>query len=50
MTVHGVVTELSPVVCGKKNAEVGYFTSKLTDSKKMIRLISFEPKLHAEIE
>ena len=34
----------------KKNAKVRYFTSKLTDGKKMIHLTSSESKLRAKIE
>ena len=41
-SIHGVVTELSPIKCSKKNAKVKYFAGKLTDGKKMMRIVSFQ--------
>ena len=32
--IHGVVIDLSPVKCGKKNKSVKYFVGKLSDEKK----------------
>ena len=42
--VHGVITELSPVKLSRKNQK--YFSGKITDGKKLIRVLSFEPSLH----
>lgn len=50
VTVHGMITGLSPVKSSKKNAERKYFSAKLSDGKKTMRVISFAPKLRDEIE
>ena len=49
-TVHGAILELSPVKVSRKNRDVKYFEAKLTDGKKVARLVSFEPKLHKDLE
>ena len=51
-TVHGVVLELSPMKTSHKNQDIKYFNGKLSDGKKMARLISFEPncKLRPSLE
>lgn len=49
-TVHGIVTELSPVKISKKNTRVKYFTGKLSDGKKTIRVISFNASLRDSLE
>ena len=46
--VHGVVTELSPVKLSRKNQK--YFSGKMTDGKKTIRVLSFELSLHGAME
>lgn len=42
-TVHGVVTHLSPLKTSRKNAGVRYFDGKISDGKRSVRMISFEP-------
>lgn len=50
-TVHGIfVGETSPVKCSKSNSSVKYFHTRLTDGKKTVRVVSFEPKLRSDIE
>ena len=44
-TVHGVVVNLTPVKNSKNNADVSYFTGKLSDGKKVARMISFKLEL-----
>ena len=46
VTVHGAVVGcISPVRVSKKKEDVKYFDSVLTDGKKAVRFISFEPRL-----
>ena len=49
-TVHGVVSEVSPVKVSRKNSSVRYFDGKLTDGKKTVRMICFEPSLRSKLE
>ncbi len=44
--VHGV----SPVKCNRTKAEVKHFEGQLSDGKKTVRMVWFEPKLRAEVE
>ena len=46
-TVHGMV---SPVKVRRNNPEVKYFNRKISDGKKVARIISFEPKLRSVLE
>ena len=46
--VHGIVTELSPVKLSRKNQK--YFSGKMSDGKKTMRVLSFEPTLHGAME
>ena len=46
-TVHGVVVELSPVKASGKDSAKKYFTEKLSDGKKTVKLVSFDPSSHA---
>ena len=48
--VHGVVTELSPVKVSRKNSSVKYFDAKLSDGRKVVRLVSFDPTLRESLE
>ncbi len=42
---------MSPVKCSRTaKAEVKYFEGQLSDGKKTVRMVSFEPKLRAEVE
>lgn len=43
--VHGVVAELSPIKKSKKDEKVKYFSGQLSDGKKCVHVISFEPSL-----
>ena len=43
--VHGVVTELSPIKKSKKDENLKYFSGQLSDGKKCVRVISFQPCL-----
>ena len=49
-TVHGVAMEVSPVRPSRKNPEVKYFSGKLSDGQKVVRMISFEPKLRPVLD
>ncbi len=50
-TVHGVfVGPVSPVKCSRKRADIKFFEGQLTDGKKTVRVVSFEPKLRREVE
>ena len=44
-TVHGIVTELSPVKISKNDNRYHYFHGQISDGKKSLRLVSFDPKL-----
>ena len=44
-TVHGIVTDLSPVKKSKKNEKIQYFKGELSDDKGCVRIISFEPSM-----
>ena len=49
-TFHGVVIgELSPIKTSSKNSAVKYFDGRFSDGKTTVRLISFDPKLHARL-
>ena len=50
VTIHGVVTELSPVKCSKKNAKIKYFDEKLTDRKKTMRMVSFQLQQRSQLQ
>ena len=50
-TVHGmVVGELSPVKDSRGKAGVRYFEGQLSDGKKTVRMVSFEPKLRSDLD
>lgn len=49
VTIHGIVTELSPIKTSKRNSHVKYFTGQLSDGKKCMRLVSFDPKLRPRL-
>ena len=50
-TVHGVfINDVSPVKCSRTNPDVKYFLGQFTDSKKAVRMVSFEPKLRNEVQ
>ena len=49
-TVHGVVTEPSPVKVSRKNEQVRYFSGKVSDGKKTVRVVSFDPALCGTME
>ena len=51
VTVHGVlVGEVSPVKTSKKGTDVKYFEGALSDGKKSVRVVSFDPKLRNQFE
>lgn len=50
VTVNALVTELSPIKVSKNNISVKYFNAKLNDGIKTIRLISFSPNIHDDME
>ena len=39
------VGDLSPVKCSWTKSEVKYFEGQLSDGKKTVRVVAFEPKL-----
>ena len=48
--VHGVVTQLSPVKVSKRNPTVRYFDGKMSDGRKSVRVVSFDPSLRSAME
>ena len=49
-TVHGVVVSLSPIKESAKNKEKKYFNAQIADDKKVVRMVSFDPKLWPNME
>ena len=45
VSIHGVMTELSPIKVSQKNTNVKYFTGKITDGKKTLRMVSSDSVL-----
>ena len=50
VTVHGVMVEVSPIKPSKKNPDVKYFSGKISDGNKVVRMISFDPKLRTALD
>ena len=50
VTVHGVVSSLSPAKVSRQNDKKRYFHANITDGKKAIRVVSFEPSLRPEMD
>ena len=48
--INGIVTQLSPVKKSRTNDRVRYFDGKLSDGKKTLRVVSFEPGLRAQMD
>ena len=48
--VHGVITNLSPVKVSRRNAKVHYFDGKMSDGRKSVRLVAFDPSLRSAME
>ena len=48
--VHGVITNLSPVKVSRRNAKVHYFDGKISDGRKSVRLVAFDPSLRSAME
>ena len=50
-TVHGVfVGAVSPVKSSRKKSDIKYFEANLSDGEKTVRVVSFEPRLRAQVE
>ena len=49
-TVHGVVVSLSPIKDSSKNREKKYFDAQIADDKKVMCVVSFDPKLWPTME
>ena len=47
VTVHGFITALSPVKKSKTNK---YFNARLSDGKKTMRVVSFNPTVHDTLQ
>ena len=48
-SVKGVnVGKISPIKTHRNNARVKYFEGKLSDGAKMVKFVSFEPKLRSQ--
>ena len=51
VTVHGVVVgQVSPLKTSKTKSGVRYFDGSFSDGTKMLRMISFDPKLREQFE
>ena len=48
--MHGVVVSLSPIKESAKNKEKKYFNAQIADDKKVVRMVSFDPKLWPNME
>ena len=48
--VHGVVMNLSPVKESKKNTSVQYFHGTISDGRKSVRVVSFDPPLRLSLQ
>ena len=48
--VHGVITNLSPVKVSRRNAKVHYFDGKISDGRKSVHLVAFDPSLRSAME
>ena len=48
-SIHGVVSHLSPVK-DSTNKKTKWFDGRLTDGKKSVRLVSFDPSLRATFD
>ncbi len=49
-TVHGVVTQVSPVKTSRRNPSVRYFDGRITDGKKSVRVVCFDPSMRSALE
>ncbi len=49
-TVHSVVTQLSPVKTSRKNSSVRYFDGRMSDGKKSVRVVCFDPTKRGALE
>lgn len=48
--IHGVIVgDVSPVKQSRKGTGVRFFEGNLSDGKEVVRMVSFEPKLHSDI-
>ena len=43
--IHGVVKSLSPIKVSRKNQSCKYFDLHLSDGKREVRAVAFEPKI-----
>lgn len=50
VNIHGIVTQLSPVKQSRSNSHVKYFDGKLSDGKKTLKLIAFDPLLRTQMD
>ena len=52
VTVHGVIIvgQISPLKTSKTKSGVRYFDGSLSDGRKTLRMISFDPKLREQFE
>ncbi len=49
-TVHGMVVEVSPTAMSRCYPDKQYFSGKVSDGQKVVRMVSFEPKLRAAMD
>ena len=48
---HGIVVgELLPIKTSSKNNAIKYCDGRFSDGKKMVKLVSFDPKLHTRLD
>ena len=48
--VHGVITQLSPIKKSKKDETKQYFNAQISDGRKSLRVVSFDPKLREALD
>lgn len=50
ITIHGIVGCISPVKTSRKDPKKKYFNAAISDSKKTMRMVSFDPSIRPQLE
>ena len=50
ITVHGVLTDLSPLKSGRNAPYRKYFNAKVSDGKKTLKFVSFDAEMRSKTE
>ncbi len=49
-SVHGVITEVSPVKKSRNNESIRYFHGEFSDGIKHVKVVSFDPSLQSNLK